>query len=209
MPSDYSCMPVDRPQSEEELVSIYEPVVSYWTFRARVNNLREQDDIRQDAYIGLLYAYRTFNPDKGCTFKVYAVNMVRYWALYNGLKQSDRNEHNAWKYDRDMYRRIKAARSLDQLKEDLDGIELEQLKDFSMMQGVQGIGFGFEDLLSMVDDERRRYILSEYYLGERTYDDIGRELGVTRERIRQLLVKTHAEIRRRLTKGRRRSPGHK
>ena len=59
-----------------------------------------------------------------------------------------------------------------------------------------------EDILSITEklDEREKYILREKYVTGKTLDEIGGELGLTKERIRQIETKSLARLRGRRAK---------
>ena len=89
MPTAYSLIPPGRPATEEELVELYEPVISWWVgqwgHKIHWDPLRTQEDVRQDAYLGLIHAWRSWKPDRGMFFKSWAVKIVGQWVMVKGL----------------------------------------------------------------------------------------------------------------------------
>ncbi len=187
----------DKPDSEEECIELYSGLVDYFAFRAKTTNLRDIDDIRQDGFMGLIQAYRTWDPAKGASFKTWATYMVRFWVNHIGARNADLNEHNAWLRDRDAYNEFKKIISLDQA--------LEQLQDHSPYFRDESAeaafdldsGPGFDDLLAPVKDVRLRFVLVERFVKSRKYDDIGMELGVSKQRVEQLVKKALDKIKKR------------
>lgn len=190
--SAYSLIPQDRPATVNELVDLYGPVVEHCArhyYRKHYERHSSLDDLRQDVWVGILKAWNEYAPDRGMTFKTFAVQMGRWWLL-NGVRFSDKALFNAWRTDRDLYRRILQVDSLDRIYD-----EFGDYFDFPAITEEPSCTLPFQYLLSMVKTPRLRNIVEQYYLHGQTLDDIGRELGVTRERIRQMLNQTYEQIR--------------
>lgn len=203
--SAYSRIPPDKPESEDLLVELYAPMVDYWVYRANADDrFRDLDDLRQDGYIGLLHAYRTYDLAKGANFRTWANEMVRLWVMHNGARNVDLNLANARLRDPDAYGRMRNMLSLDRFVEDWKGGEPPLFVDPGAEAEFDLVGQGFDDLVGRLDsgprNDRLRYILDQYYLEERTLADIGRELGITRERVRQLLEDSYVILKARLSR---------
>jgi RNA polymerase sigma factor (sigma-70 family) len=198
MPSAYSLIPPDRPATEEEALELYKPVVNYFVARVNPSLLRGYDDIRQDALFGVVYAWRTYNPSKGMAFKTWAVAMVRQWAISKGSAFFGFNVFNACKggYYYDKMAVINPQVSLDEIKDGWDEDRYGFLADPTAEQAFDVSGLSFEQLVGLVSKERDQFCLREYYLAGRTLDDIGKELGISREYVRQRLEHAYAEIKR-------------
>lgn len=198
--SAYACIPPGKPESEDLLAGLYAPVVEYWSRKAVPDRYRDLDDIRQDALIGLIYAYRSYDPGRGAKFKTWAVYMVRLWALYDGLRFNDSNLRNAWLRDRVAHKNIKNMLSLDRFIEDWKGGDAPVFKDPGAEGGFDLPDAMFEAMVGLIADGRIRFVIDEYYLKSRTLGDIGLELGISRERVRQLLEKAYAILRKKLSR---------
>ena len=195
--SAYSLIPPDRPGSLEELVDLYGSVVEYcarFYFRDYCEYRQSLDDLRQEAWIGIIKAWRQYNPAKGMVFKTFAVQMARWWIL-NGVRFSDKALFNARRTDKDLYLKILRVDSLDRIKD-----KLGDYFDFPAMADEPTCALPFRYLLSMVKKPRLKYILEQYYRHNRTMEDISVELGVSRERIRQIMNEAYSQIRKGLEK---------
>ena len=195
--SAYSLIPPDRPGSLEELINLYGPVVEYcarFYFRDYYEYRQSLDDLRQEAWIGILKAWKQYNPAKGMAFKTFAVQMARWWIL-NGVRFSDKALFNAWRTDKDLYLKILRTDSLDRIKD-----KLGDYFDFPATVDEPTCPLPFRYLLSMVKKPRLKYVLEQYYSHNRTMEDIGVELGVSRERIRQIMNEAYSQIRKGLEK---------
>ena len=190
--SAYSLIPSDRPATVDELVNLYGPVVEHcarFYYREYHDFRSSLDDLRQDAWIGVLRAWNDYDPGKATTFKTYAVHMARWWLL-NGVRFSDKALFNAWRTDKDLYLKILQVDSLDRIQSELgDHFDLPALTD------EPGCALPFRHLLSMIRKPRLRDVLEQYYLHGRTLANIGVELKVSRERVRQMLNQAYELIR--------------
>lgn len=190
--SAYSLIPPDRPGTVDELVDLYGPVVEYCAryYYREYNDFRASlNDLRQDAWIGVLRAWNEYDSSKATSFKTYAVHMARWWLL-NGVRHSDKALFNAWRTDRDLYLKILQVDSLDRIRD-----ELGDHFDLPAMNDEPACTLPFQYLLSMIRKPRLRYVLEQYYVCDRTLDNIGIELGVSRERVRQILNQAYELIR--------------
>ena len=200
MPTAYSLIPQERPATQEELVELYAPVVNWWVAKSYLNPLWTRDDIQQDAYLGLLYAWRTWRPDKGVTFKIWAVMMVRQWTMNKGLVYFGLPLLRAYQQD-NLQERMAVINplSLERMVEDYDNSDPAALIDYNAKAEFDKLFKpSFEDLMELVKNKRNRLILRRVYLDGQTYEVIGRELGISRQRVGQLLKKVYEEIKKSL-----------
>jgi RNA polymerase sigma factor (sigma-70 family) len=170
----------------------------YWAFElyqeAR-DAQRSLADLEQDAWIGILEAWHTWDPAKGTVFKTYANYRAR-WAVLNGQRQVDAGLWRAYIRDKKLYERILAIGSLDDPGNNGDKGPRQDLNAESAHCDYMAWG-SFLKLLSMVKNDRIRLALYRHYGQDVKLEDIGKELGgVSRERIRQLLVEGREEIKR-------------
>jgi RNA polymerase sigma factor (sigma-70 family) len=200
MPSAYAQIPPDRPASEGEALELYQPVVGYWVARSKPNMLRDYQDIRQDALWGVIMAWRTWEPDKGMTFKSWTVFLVKQWVFSKGSSHFGLNLQNAYTQNNlnDRLAILEPRVRLDEIMADWKEDRYGSLADPKADEAFDLWGLSFDSLVDMVKAERDRFIVREYYLKERTYEDIGSELGITREYVRQRLQVVYKEIREEL-----------
>ena len=195
--SAYSLIPLDRPATVDELVDLYGPVVEHCArhyFKEYYEHRQSLDDLRQDAWIGVLKAWNEYSPDRGMAFRTFAVCMARWWLL-NGVRFFDKALFNAWRTDRSLYLTILQVDSLDRIMDELGGHS-----GFQALDEEPSCTVPFQHLLSMIKSARLRFVVDQYYWHGRTLDDIGIELGVSRERVRQILNEAYVQIRAGLKK---------
>lgn len=143
------------------------------------------DDFDADVFAAVSEAIRWYDPDKGA-----AVNTYLTWNIYNVARQTVRDYH----------RRVPAV----------------SYEGFFDAEDGGGFGAGIPDTrtapdagkaidtAAMVDrslrclSQRERYILVQRYSTGRTLSDLGEELGISKDRVRQLEVKARAAVRRRV-----------
>ena len=200
MTATYSLIPTERPATLDELALAYNPVVEYQArqhYREAGDHRRSLDDFRQDAWEGVIMAWYRYDDTRGMSFRSYAVSCAG-WAILNNLRHVDKNLFNSNLRDRAAYVRLLQIDSLDCL----GGIKGDHLE-------VLGVDVPYHDvpsmdmLLGLLDDARLRFVVDQYYRHGRTLEDIGNVLGITKERVRQLLGKAYPLMRKRLERGKR------
>lgn len=155
---------------------------------------RSLADLEQDAWIGILEAWHTWEPGRGTVFKTYA-NYRAKWAVMNGQRQVDAGLWRAYIRDKELYGRILSMGSLDEPGNGDRDCPRDLNAESAHWEQVSWTAF--LKLLSLVKSDRIRLALYRYYGQGVKLGDIGRELGgVSRERIRQLLVEGREEIKR-------------
>lgn len=197
MSSAYAQIPPDRPDSEEEALELYKPVVNYWVARSRPNMLRDYQDIRQDALCGIILAWRTWEPDKGMTFKSWVVFMVKQWVFSKGSAHFGLNLPNAYVQNNlnDRLAVLDPCVRLDEIRFGYDEDRYSSLADPKADKTFDLWNLSFDCLVELVKADRDRFITIEYYLKGRTYEEIGSELGITRGYVRQRLQIAYKDIR--------------
>lgn len=191
----YSGIPTGRPISEEETVKLYAPVVNWCVARIRASLHLDRDDMVQNANIGLLEAYRSYRPDRGATFRTYATHMVK-WAIFNGNRFVDVGLYNLRRSPVDYVDPCPSV-SLEELVERFGDHHPQLVAGDSDGNGSPGV---FEALLSIVPQPRARHMIELRYRDDWTLDMIGERYGLTRERVRQIIVKGLKAIGARLRK---------
>lgn len=207
-PSAYSLIPPDRPATEKEALALYGPVINFWTARARPDCLRGWDDIRQDARLGVIHAWRKWDPAKakGGTFKSWVGFNVKQWVFSKGVKNFGLNLQNARRQG-NLGERLAVLNPMG--LEDLrfgtdkrysnDGGESPAFRDPEAEAAFDLSGIDFDALVAMAPNERAGICLREYYLRGRSLEDIGLELGITKERVRQIMETSYGRIRQALS----------
>ena len=155
--------------------------------------MMEWNDHVQNAQVGLLEAMSRFDPAHGVDFIAYAKPRVR-GAVFNGMRSFQRADSADSRF------RVTVDRleSLAEPNEDrLDafvitvaslglGLLLEE------QQGAAAINAATDNYSSVLRDalssvpERRREILVAHYIRQIPFQDIAREMGVTKGRVSQL-----------------------
>ena len=198
-----------RPATLEELAEVYAPMARHWAFKTfddRRSAQRSLDDLVQDAWIGILEAWWVWEPCRGTTFRTYANDRAR-WAVLNGQRLVDAalariyvnkiraNEKNKEKAEA-LYCNVLAIGSLNQLG-DYGETKMDQLSDPAAEEAYCECGAwgSFTTLLDMVANPRVRQILMDHFGRDLSFAEIARKQGVSRERIRQLVVEGKRDIR--------------
>jgi len=213
LPDDnsYQRIPPGRPRTLERLVELFAPMARHWAFELH-NGLRDHqrslDDMEQDAWVGILEAWHTWSPalSKGGTFRNFANNRAR-WAVMNGQRHVDAGLARAYvnmvrarpgdEGPAALYHNVVAMESLDALRGQCGKSGLELTCDLSSEEALrQREGWrGFLRLLAAVGNPRTRMVLMGYFGLGLTLAQIGRELGVGHERVRQILVEGKRQIK--------------
>lgn len=217
LPPAYRSIPRDRPVTLEELAVLYRPMAEHWAFRihaAQGGNREPQrslDDLVQDAWVGILEAWWTWEPERGAIFRTYANSRAR-WAVLNGNRNVDMGLYRAYVHDRELYGRIVAMWSLDRPASTNKFQSVGKGEDDSMFSLVdilpdpEALGEyclldaddAFLSLLRMVRNVRIRMALALRYGRGLSLGEVGAALDprVGGERVRQLIKEGLGEIRK-------------
>lgn len=173
--------------------------------RARGAEHCREEDLIQVGALGLMRALQLFDPAKGCAFSTYAVLWINQ-AIGRELQKNDRCVRlPVWKqaalYREGLLRRERARSFEAPLKPD----EATTLHDLLPSESADPIAnlANEQDAAELAEamgrlTERERFVLKERFWGERTLQQIGEELGVTRERARQIEAKALGKLAQRL-----------
>ena len=205
MSQDHPYIPATRPASKEEAVMLYGPFVGHWANHYMANSpdgLRNLDDLVQDGWLGVLAAWDDYDPARGMTFRTYATYKIR-WAIFNGAREMDRNTARLYAQkvrgtDKPEYYALFNPVRLDDPRYDA----MQVAEEGSSAHEQTAADESFRVMLSFIRKPRIRWVLDQYYRACRTLNDIGIDLGVSRERARQLLVQGHDVIRTKLERQR-------
>jgi RNA polymerase primary sigma factor len=133
-----------------------------------------------DGTFGLMQAVDRFDFARGNRFSTYAT-----WAIINELKAYDRREGRHRNRPFALY-----EDSLAMPDPGSDEREREEAQDQRRA--------AVKRLLDRLNQRERRILASRYGLDggpEQTLIQIGRDLGITKERVRQIVIRTHAKLR--------------
>jgi len=148
----------------------------------------ELEDLQGFGAIGLIQAVEGFESGRGVRFNTYATYRIR-GAILDELRKMDwiprGARSKAIEQIVSLYGETGETSIIDTIEERTEGDPFDAIADADFKKFIQA------DL-----NKRERYILLAYYFDGRTYQDIGRSLGVTRERIRQILEELLEKIRR-------------
>ncbi len=152
-------------------------VASSFTRRAQAVGL-DMDDLRQEAVVALMRAAAVFDPARGFAFSTLAYKVIRQHLL--GVLKKRRN------------------RPLAGLPRDCNGQELAFKDEHGEAPDAPAEGDDekalVQRLMLMLHPEDRRAI-ELHYLGSKTLSEVAQATGVSKERVRQRLVRALARMR--------------
>jgi RNA polymerase primary sigma factor len=146
-------------------------------------HLGPHDDLFErvsDGNYALLRAVDQFDYARGNKFSTYAT-----WAILNGLRRRKRAQKDRARFVTGHEARLRSTA-------DTRADAHDQETSHTEHQGQ------VERLLGRLDDRERRILTSRYGIGgaeERTLKQIGVELGISKERVRQLETRAHQKLR--------------
>jgi len=150
--------------------------------KKRVGLLSNFFELVSDGNMSLIRAVEKFDYSRGNKFSTYAS-----WAIMKNFARSIPEEHSR----RDRY--VTGHDEMFEAAADNRADEYEQ--ETAQRQRQEAVS----RLLGKLDDRERRIIVSRFGIGgadEQTLEALGRELGVTKERIRQLEVRAQNKLRK-------------
>lgn len=150
--------------------------------KKRVGLLNNFFELVSDGNMSLIRAVEKFDFSRGNKFSTYAS-----WAIMKNFARSIPEEHT--RRDRFVTGHDDAFEAATDNRAD----EYEQEKAQRLRQEA------VSQLLGRLDDRERRILISRFGIGgadEQTLEQLGRELGVTKERIRQLEVRAQSKLRK-------------
>jgi len=140
---------------------------------------QDLEDRVSDGTLVLMRAVDRFDFARGCRFSTYAT-----WAIFNALVQRERKERHRARSRATYEDSVAALHSVSDRYEPDEAIDERR-------PAVQR-------LLRRLDRRERRIIVNRYGIGgvpERTLVQIGVDLGISKERVRQLEMRAHAKLR--------------
>lgn len=159
------------------------------------------EDLVQAGNMGLMRAAEKFDPERGFTFATYAVWWVRAQVRREAADRRATVRTPCWRQAEIWSKREPLpahAVSLDSRMSE-DGTTFLDLTphpgDDPELSAVRGQAGKISEKLLSALDSRHQYVLRRRYLFGDTLLDVGKQLGVTRERARQIEVAALAKLR--------------
>lgn len=150
-------------------------------------------DLQQEVWLFIARNLRNYDPARGMSLKIFIFNLAYYGIRRFARKQLQSNN------------RFNIVTPTD--TESITIPELGHWYDaplitkFTGANEIDTVEIDNSDLFARISKwltARERYILTQVYQKERTYTDIGKDLGLSRERIRQIHAKIIAKLKRRV-----------
>jgi RNA polymerase primary sigma factor len=138
-------------------------------------------ELVSDGYVSLIRAIEKFDFSRGFRFSTYAS-----WAIMNNLSRDSRRDHRRARFVTGYEATLEAAP---------DHRNDECLLEFEQEQCQQAI----RGMLGWLNDRERQIIISRFGLEgtrKKTLTELGKELGITKERVRQLELRACAKLRK-------------
>jgi RNA polymerase sigma factor (sigma-70 family) len=192
----------------EHLPLVHWVIDRYYT--RRISGRIEREDLVSEGYMGLVKAAEKFDPARGFQFSTYAVHRVRNYIGRYMQNHGRLVRVPIYLQDGERGKRLRpeTIRWLDAPH----GVDPSRtLHDFMGSDDpAQSNALAAEDikrLVASIRDKRARFAVHHWYLKDRTLEEIGANIGgVSRERVRQLVLQGVAEMRRHVGVARPRTP---
>jgi RNA polymerase sigma factor (sigma-70 family) len=163
-PADFGCAQAGCSACLERLLQQHEALI-HFIVRRQWPGEADYTDLIQEGRIGLWLAILRFDPERGFTFSTFAGRAIRN-RVWNAVKQAGKTE--GW---------LEPQRAGDSLTAILTAWQQEQLRQ------------ALEDELSCLPDDLRQVLELAFGLDGQPplkLAAIGRQMGLTRERVRQM-----------------------
>ena len=135
-----------------------------------------------DGNISLIRAVEKFDYSRGNKFSTYAS-----WAIIRNFARTIRDEHH--RRDRFVTGQEIAFEAAADPREEERETETSRAQNQEVVHGILG----------RLDERERKILISRFGIGdsgERTLEDLGRELGITKERVRQIEARAQNKLRK-------------
>ena len=191
-------------RGRRELVERNKGLVLMCLGRMRVKDLALQDDLYQEGQLGLIRAAEKFDPGRGTKFSTYAVAWVRSM-MSRYLRQNRLGVHvPEVAYFRHPEAREVRCVSIDRVDDrprrrgNFDGLFPYDPPDRAHpYDAPPGLRADLESAMGRLTERERLVVRARYLeIPRLTLEDLGRALGVSRERVRQIEVKALEGMRR-------------
>jgi RNA polymerase primary sigma factor len=150
--------------------------------KKRVGPTNNFFELVSDGNMSLIRAVEKFDASRGFKFSTYAS-----WALMKNFSRSIPEENQ--RRDRFVTGHDQLFESAPDSRSDVFERESGQRRNHEIVQGMLG----------RLNDRERRVLISRYGIGgvdEQTLEQLGRELGVTKERVRQIEARAQEKLRK-------------
>ncbi len=150
--------------------------------KKRVGPTNNFFELVSDGNMSLIRAVEKFDASRGFKFSTYAS-----WALMKNFSRSIPEENQ--RRDRFVTGHDQMFESAPDTRSDVYERESGQRRNHEIVQGMLG----------RLNDRERRVLISRYGIGgadEQTLEQLGRELGVTKERVRQIEARAQEKLRK-------------
>jgi len=150
--------------------------------KKRVGPTNNFFELVSDGNMSLIRAVEKFDATRGFKFSTYAS-----WALMKNFSRSIPEENQ--RRDRFVTGHEQMFESAPDTRSDVYERESGQRRNHEIVQGMLG----------RLNDRERRVLVSRYGIGgadEQTLEQLGRELGVTKERVRQIEARAQEKLRK-------------
>jgi RNA polymerase sigma factor (sigma-70 family) len=175
---------------QEKVLKKCSGLIEHWVYRLRCRNVEEAEDVRQEACLGVLKAIQTFerHPKRG---NHHFAGWATFWIrAYGGRRR--------WGVHGPAVKPLEVASSLDLPIGDegdetyLDALEGTEPSPHEAVERAERHALVNEVLTKL--DERSRHLWQERFVEGKTLQQVGDELGLSRERVRQLEDGTHGSL---------------
>lgn len=193
--------------AREELILSNQPLVFFIAKKYYVPGLPLRDLV-QEGNIGLMKATENFDPGKGkfgtyafWWIKAYILRAIKNnWLVHVPLRRQESNRHD--KQDAPFCQMVELEESAT-VSSEQDHDPFEAASRNETKQGIQR-------MLSELAPRERQVICLRFGIGnggeDHTLGEVGRSVGLTPERVRQVINKALDKMRRRTVAGKDRSP---
>jgi len=167
---------------------VYSYVHEFFRARQGLEFVYDMEDACADGFLGLIRACELFDPDKGFALSTY----VHYW-VFNYLMVGMRNQYLVRRSGvcRKTYKRWTLNEDIDQRTHEEDPTDLLAQGDAREL---------LEDAMRFLNVREKRVI--QLKLQGKTLEECGVEIGVTKERARQLHIRARQRLRKILANNR-------
>lgn len=153
---------------------------------AKTNPRYDPEDLFQVACMALCKAYNNFDTNKEVNFATYLTKYVNgELSKYIIKNHSDFSimSQSVW----NDFSTLPATINLDGVAYDDDTVEVGDFIAFSDTN-YNELSLWCNAVRSAINDERLYYIWHQHFILDRTYKDIAEELGISKQRVQQLIV---------------------